>query len=192
MRVLAAFAVLGFMAGVPAAIAAEGDVPPPAAAPHAAELDSLFHSLQTTSDADSARGLEQQIWTLWLDSGDETVNTLMAKSMIAMNARAYDLALTFLDAIVAARPDYAEGWNKRATLYWMMGKYPESLSDIDRTLALEPRHFGALSGRGMIYRQMGDASKAMDAFRQALVADPNLADVKAALKALEDANGRDI
>jgi tetratricopeptide (TPR) repeat protein len=192
MRVLAAMATVAFLLSPTIALHAEEAAPIVAARPHAAELDALFQSLKATSDQDEADRIEAQIWALWLDSGDTKINALMAQTLLAMNVHAYGAALTNLDEIVTLKPDYAEGWNKRATLYWMLGQYRESLADIDKTLALEPRHFGALSGRGMIMREMGDLAQAMQAFRQALDADPNLADVRAALKALEAAGGKDI
>ena len=137
-------------------------------------------------------GSRPTIWERWLNSGDVEVNKLMDFTIAAMNARAYSLAINYLDSIVAMKPDYAEGWNKRATVYWLMRDYDKSLADIQHTLALEPRHWGALAGLGMIMRDRGEKKKAVEAFRQALAIDPNLDDVKVGLELLEDQLGKDI
>ena len=84
------------------------------------------------------------------------------------------------------KPDYAEGWTKRATVYFLIDDYKKSIFDIERTLALEPRHFGALSGLGMIMRDIGQDKRAIDAFQRALAVDPYLDNVK---KALDDIQG---
>src|SRR3546814_20777188 len=76
--------------------------------------------------------------------------------------------------MVVIAPGFAEGWNKRATVHYLLGNYGESLADIAETLALEPRHFGALSGRGLVYLRLEDAQRALDAFEQALAIPPNL------------------
>ncbi len=193
-----AFALAAALLASPAsALAVEtppAATPPAVAAPDANNpgLDALFASLKETDDYSEARKIEAKIWALWMDAGDQQVNRLMDYTIAAMDARAYSLAISYLDAMIAMKPEFAEGWNKRATVYWMMGDYGHSLSDIQRTLALEPRHWGALSGLGMIMRDLGELEKAVTAFRLALEIDPNLEDVKVGLQLLEDKLGKGI
>jgi tetratricopeptide (TPR) repeat protein len=205
---LIALALAAAMLLVPVPVSAAGAAPdgPPAAAAsqplpspsaEAAELDSLFAALKDLTDDGDARTVEARIQALWLDSGDAEVNRLMDYAVAAINARAYALAVGYLDSIILRQPDYAEGWNKRATVYWLMGAYDRSyyarsLADIDRTLALEPRHWGALAGRGWILQDFGEDRRAIDAFRQALAIDPNREDVRVSLRLLEDKLGKGI
>ncbi len=188
---------------IPASVSAATPAPgaPAAAAPSesakASELDSLFAALKSVSDESDARIVEARIQELWLDSGDVEVNRLMGYAIAAVDAGAFHLAVNYLNSIVLRKPDYAEGWNKRATVYWLMGAddrsyYTKSLADIDRTLALEPRHWGALAGRGMIMQDLGEDKKAVEAFRQSLAIDPWREDVLVSLRLLEDKLGKGI
>ena len=114
-------------------------------------------------------------------------------ALAAMQAKKYPRALDFLDRVVLMEPDYVEGWNKRATVYFLMDDYNHSIADIGHVLALEPRHFGALSGLGMIMRELGDDNRAMAAYRAALAVDPLLDNVRDALDELETkAKGQDL
>jgi tetratricopeptide (TPR) repeat protein len=138
-------------------------------------LDILFDQLQQVAETGEARAIEAEIWRIWIASGDPELDARMAEGMGAMGARDYPHALAEFSAIVDAAPDFAEGWNKRATLYWLMGDYQASIEDIDRTLALEPRHFGALSGLSMIRDALGEPREALEAFDRALAVYPNMA-----------------
>ena len=169
--------------GVPAP-QATASRPSPAAA-RADQLDSLFAQLHMMTSAEQAVPVQLKIWQLWMASDSPTAEILLQQATAAMNERADDEALTILNRLVEAYPDYAEAWNKRATLFFSMGREAESLADIDRVLALEPRHFGALSGRGMILAKQKKYGEALDAYRGALEMNPQLEDVKAAIKALE-------
>lgn len=148
-------------------------------------LDRLLAKLHRLDDSDEAQRTEAAIWALWMSSDSPTAEVLIGQAAAAMNNRRFAPALAILDRLVETDPDFAEAWNKRATLYFMMGRYEESLADIVRVLDLEPRHFGALSGRGMIYQRQKNYAAALAAFREALVINPNMADVKDAVKALE-------
>jgi tetratricopeptide (TPR) repeat protein len=98
-----------------------------------------------------------------------------------------------LSAVVKLRPDYVEGWNRRATLYYLQNDYTRSLQDIEQVLRREPRHFGALAGLGMIMQELGDDRRALDAFRKALAVNPHLEKVPELVKTLtEKVEGRDI
>jgi tetratricopeptide (TPR) repeat protein len=165
---------------------------PPAAAvqvTRAERIDSLFATLQAETDPDAAEEIENAILGLWLESGSDTVDLLMRWTLKAMEAKEYPRALDFLDRIVLLAPGYAEGWNKRATVYFLMDEYGKAISDIGRVLELEPRHFGALSGLGIIMRSLGDDERAKAAYRQALEVDPHLDNVQKALDELEAATG---
>jgi tetratricopeptide (TPR) repeat protein len=152
----------------------------------AARLDALFEALKSATDPDAAKDAENDIIKTWLESGSDTIDLLMNWTLNAMEEKNYALALDYLDRIIAMKPDYAEGWNKRATVHFLVDDYSKAIADIERTLALEPRHFGALSGLGTIMRDIGDDDRAVIAFRHALEIDPYLDSVKDALKEIED------
>jgi tetratricopeptide (TPR) repeat protein len=156
-------------------------------------LDTLFSALKIAPDEASAKAIEERIWALWLISGSDTCNLLMARAKVATDAKDYDLALKLLDAIVTIKPDYVEGWNRRATIYYLKDDYAHAIADISKVLTLEPRHFGALSGLGQMLQEIGDDKDALEAYRKALVIDPHLEHVPELVKTLTDkVEGRDI
>ncbi len=137
-----------------------------------ARLDGLFAQLGTASSADAAQPIEAQIWGIWLQSGVDRINGLMGIGIAAMNQANYDDAMEAFSRVVTLAPDFAEGWNKRATVLYLMGRTTESMQDIDHVLALEPRHFGALSGLGLCNVRLGKDQAALDAFKRAAAIDP--------------------
>ena len=147
-------------------------------------LDGLFERLQATRDAAEAAEIQNRIWALWFTAEDRKVTMLMGVGSMAMNQGQYQPALEAFNRVVAMAPDFAEGWNRRATLYYLMGDYPASVSDIAKTLALEPRHFGALSGLGLINMRLGRTDQAIKAFRDALAVNPHSTGAKANLDSL--------
>jgi tetratricopeptide (TPR) repeat protein len=149
----------------------------------AEQLDILFAHLRRPGVP--SEPVEQKIWALWATSDSPTAEVLLEQAGRAIEGRAPAEALSILDRLVGAFPDYAEAWNKRATLYFMMKRYDQALKDIDRVLDLEPRHFGALAGRGVILERQKNYSAAREAFEQALAVNPTLEQVKDALKALD-------
>ena len=156
-------------------------------------LDFLFGALKAAPDEASAKHVEARIWALWLQTPSDTTALLMVRAKAAMDAQRMDVALKLLDAVVKLRPDYVEGWNRRATLYYLRNDYVHSLQDIEQVLILEPRHFGALAGLGMIMQDIGDEKRALDAFRKALAINPHLEKVPELVKTLsEKVEGRDI
>jgi tetratricopeptide (TPR) repeat protein len=156
-------------------------------------LDTLFSALKIAPDETSSKAIEERIWALWLISGSDTCNLLMARAKVATDAKDYDLALKLLDAIVEIKPDYVEGWNRRATIYYLKDDYTHAIADIGEVLAREPRHFGALSGLGQMLQEIGDDKDALEAYRKALVIDPHLEHVPEVVKTLTDkVEGRDI
>ena len=135
-------------------------------------LAKLFVALAEASDPAQGLAIEGFIWGIWLDGGDPGLNELMARGVAAMRAnRLRDAAERFTELILAA-PEFAEAWNKRATVYYLMDRYEDSVRDIERTLALEPRHFGAISGMGLIFLERGDEEGALGAFEKVLEIHP--------------------
>jgi tetratricopeptide (TPR) repeat protein len=156
-------------------------------------LDFLFGALKVAPDEASAKHVEARIWALWLQTPSDTTALLMLRAKAAMDAQQIEVALKLLDAVVKLRPDYVEGWNRRATLYYLQNDYAHSLEDIEQVLIREPRHFGALAGLGMIMQDLGDEKRALDAFRKALAINPYLDKVPELVKTLtEKVEGRDI
>ena len=148
-------------------------------------LDRLFGRLKTAKSEQEAKVVEQSIWRLWAHSGKPTDDLLLEQATRSMNARQYRKALDILDAILEHSPDFSEAWNKRATVNYVVGRLDQSLADINKVLSLEPRHFGALSGLGMIRRDKGDELGALEAFREALSINPFMPNVQDAVKELE-------
>jgi len=156
-------------------------------------LDFLFGALKAAPDEASAKHVEARIWAVWMQTPSDTAALLMVRAKAAMDAKQVDVALKLLDAVVKLRPDYVEGWNRRATLYYLKNDYAHSLQDIEQVLVREPRHFGALAGLGMIMQDLGDEKRALDAFRKALAVNPHLEKVPDLVKTLtEKVEGRDI
>ena len=137
-------------------------------------LDGLFARLAAARDVAEAAVIEEEIWTRWLESGRDDVDEQMTRGMRAMERGDGATALLAFDAVVELAPDFAEGWNKRATLHWLTGDWRSSVADIDRTLALEARHFGALSGLALILEAEGKPFEALEALEQVIAIHPRL------------------
>jgi tetratricopeptide (TPR) repeat protein len=148
-------------------------------------LDRLFAELHRTKNQSEANRLTSLIWQIWNNPEDAETSRLMDDGRDALQRLDFGTALNRFNAIIARAPTLAEGWNKRATLFYVMGDYGASIRDIDRVLDLEPRHFGALAGLGMNYDALGNKRKALDAWRQALVANPHLLDAPIRIRELE-------
>src|SRR5437868_14375712 len=156
-------------------------------------LDFLFEALKAAPDADSAKLVEGRIWALWLASGSDTADLLMSRVKTALDGKDNNLAIELLTAVIGLKPEYIEAWNKRATLYFANKDYSKSLADIRQVLAREPRHFGALSGLGIIMQEFGEDKLALEAFRRALAVNPHLPKIPEFVKSLtEKVEGRDI
>lgn len=157
------------------------------------ELDDLFAELAKAPNPMKAHGTEQRILQRLIASGSPSVDLLMSWTDKALSAKDYPAALDLLDQIIALKPDYAEGYNRRATVYYVLDDYTRSVNDIRRVLALEPRHFGALSGLGAILTEIGQPERAREIYMKALAIHPNLKTVKDALKELDESDaGKDI
>jgi tetratricopeptide (TPR) repeat protein len=149
-------------------------------------LDKLFYRLRKSEQPEEAKKAETQIWQLWMESDSPTAEALLQQATIAMGDQAPGPALKILDALIDAHPDMAEAWNKRATLYFNLGRFDDSIADIEKTLELEPRHFGALSGWGMILRIQGKDLEALKVYKEALSVNPQMPGVQAAVKEIEE------
>lgn len=148
-------------------------------------LDRLFGQLHQAGDEKAAKTIEQAIWNLWARSGSPTVDALMGQAEKAMAASQHGVAISILDTAIELRPEFPEAWNRRATAYYLDRQFERSLADIERVLELEPRHFGALSGLGVIRREQGDLRGALSAFRRALAIHPFQSAARRAVKELE-------
>jgi tetratricopeptide (TPR) repeat protein len=164
--------------------------PPPAApgteaAARARQLDALFAGLQASKVEEEGDAMVAEIWRLWLRSGRPELDAAMQQAVNLLAAGLGSLAMPILDDIVAQAPDWAEGWNKRATVLYLLGEHDRSLADIEHVLALEPRHFGALAGMGLIRIARGEPREALAAFRRALAVNPFLKERFALMPELE-------
>ncbi len=149
------------------------------------KLDQLFAKLQLKDLGSAAIKTEAEIWDLWMKSGNESENQQLYAATRMMDIGQFALAETKLNELIAQTQNFPEAYNKRATLYFLMGKLDESLADIVTTLELEPRHFGALSGRGMILAKQKKYAEALKAYRDALVMNPYMFGVIATVQQLE-------
>lgn len=156
------------------------------------KLDGLFSRLQTAPAAEAGR-IEREIWIEWSKSGSPAMDLLLQRGRDAMALGEYRVAVEHFTAIIDHSPDFAEAWNARATAYYNSGDYGPSVADIAEVLRLNPRHFGALSGFGMILEEIGRTEQALEVYKAALALHPNLEGVTAAVQRLESqAEGREL
>jgi tetratricopeptide (TPR) repeat protein len=160
-----------FAAGPPAQDVAPPDVTPKT---RAERLDKLFSDLKRERNEKAAERIANQIWLVWNDSGSASIDLMMQWSQKAIQDQKFDVALDFLDQVVTLQPDFAEGWNRRATVHFLMKNYGKSMADIDKTLELEPRHFGAISGLAQIMADTGRREQALRAWQRVLDIYPML------------------
>ena len=173
MRILYAFCAAILTAGaLYPAVATEHTAAaiekPPAAAKAENRLDALFGELKRERNEKAAERIAGRISEAWSQSGSASIDLMMGWSKTAMDNKKFDVALDFLDQVVTMEPTYAEGWNRRATVHFMMQNYAKSMSDINHTLQIEPRHFGALSGMGQIMKNTGREELALRAWERVL------------------------
>jgi tetratricopeptide (TPR) repeat protein len=168
----------------------------PAAKPEEApksRIDTLFERLANATDETEAKGVAERIETLWLRSGSDTGDLLMTRVNRAIEAKDWDLALDLLDSLLALRPEWAEAWHRRSSVHFHRRDFDAAMRDLRQVLALEPRHFNALAGLGVILRESGNDKQALAAFRHALKLYPQMKQIKDAAERLApDHDGRDI
>jgi len=148
-------------------------------------LDALFTELQKATGTLQAQTITQQIWAIWTTSDNPEVNRLMEEGVDAMSSQDYKTALADFTKMIGIAPDFAEGWNKRATVLWLLNDYEGSMADVDKTLALEPRHFGALWGLGVMDAALEHDEEAVAAFEKALAVNPHMDGVSEQIEALK-------
>jgi tetratricopeptide (TPR) repeat protein len=174
MRILYALCAAVLTAALSPAIAAEPIAAPEKQAATTAEartgnrLDELFGQLKRERNEKAAERIASRIGEEWNHSGSASIDLMMMWSKDAMDSKKFDVALDFLDQVVTMEPTYAEGWNRRATVHFVMQNYAKSMADISHTLELEPRHFGALAGMGQIMKNTGRNELALQAWQRVL------------------------
>ena len=153
--------------------------------PAASDVDTLLDALALAQDGPSADALAAQIQRGWNQSGSAAVDLLMQRATLAMSSRNLALALDLLDTVVVLSPDFAEGWNRRATVHFMRDDFAHSIADVEQVLRLEPRHFGALSGLGRMLETTGQDRQAALFLGEALRVHPFLGGTRERLEAIE-------
>ena len=148
-------------------------------------LDNLFEEL-LAADEDTWEDVEKQIWLEWSKSGSKAMDLLLERGRVEMEKGNVDKAIKHFSALIDHAPGFAEGWNARATAWFVVDRYGLSIADIQQTLIREPRHFGALAGLGMILERVNRPKAALQAYKEAGKVHPNRPNVKAALTRLED------
>ncbi len=153
-------------------------------------LDQLFLHLAETTKKEESDRISSEIWERWIDIDDDTARAWLGRGIQAMSSQYYHEALRSFNKVIQIAPDFAEGWNKRATLFYLAGQYDRSIHDIKRALVLEPRHFGALSGLGLIFIERNNFAGALVAFREALALNPHLTRIRRYVDRLEERQRR--
>jgi tetratricopeptide (TPR) repeat protein len=149
-----------------------------------ADLPALARSLRDPDPV--VRGfVESAMWSVWSRSGDAEVDRLFARGVEQLGSRQLDAAVGTFTRVIQRRPEFAEGWNKRATAYYVLGDYRRSLADCDEVMARNPYHWGALSGYGMIYMQLDQPARALEYLEKALAVNPNLDQVAQTIEVLK-------
>jgi tetratricopeptide (TPR) repeat protein len=147
-------------------------------------LDGLFNTIRQTDSAEVANKTANKIWQIWLQNNNRQTQERLAQVIAVMEQKPHD-AFTIYKKLIFDVPEFAEGWNKRATLHYLFGEYDASASDIERTLELEPRHFGALSGLGLVYLAQEKYVKAKAAFEAALLIHPHSRSIRRNIELLD-------
>jgi tetratricopeptide (TPR) repeat protein len=178
------------MAGTPAVAQQTGGGPLPAAPAPGSQpapdvLDGLLGQLRQAEDEAAAKAIEQRVWRAWMRSGSPTVDVLVRQAEKAIAENQHRVAISILSAAIELEPEFPEVWNRRATAYYLNRQFKLSLADAERVLELEPRHFAALAGLGVLHQEMGDERAALQAFRRALAIHPFLSVAERAVKKLE-------
>lgn len=160
-------------------------VPPSFASERARRLDELYSRLREAEGARQARAIEAQIGVVIAQTGSDTADLLMGRAQQAMQQRQADLALSLLDSVIDLYPETVEAWSRRATLYFARRELGRAITDIEHVLRLEPRHFGAMVGLGMMLQQLGEDKAALTVFKRAMEINPHIERVPQIIKRLQ-------
>ncbi len=156
-------------------------------ASHGTQADAPVLKERLTDDSPLVRTVaEQGLWELWSRSGDDGVDALLARGVGEMRAGDLDASIATFSAVIERKPDFAEGWNKRATARFLAGDFRRSLADCDEVMKRNPLHFGALAGYGQIYFQLEQYEKAIEYWKRALRVNPNMEGVEMGIKSAEE------
>lgn len=150
------------------------------------DLDDLFEQLRQAKAPAEIEALQDGIWQIWLTTDDQSLDKYLEEGIRALSAGDYTRAISEFTYLIEARPSFAEGWNKRATAYYLRGEYRASLLDVAETLRLEPRHFGALSGWASMLHTLGDSRGALRVLKRLARLCPHLPGLAGQLRDLED------
>ena len=138
-----------------------------------ARLEDLFKILSKTESDAQINEVTSSIWDIWYETNDPLIEADFYRGLESMRTGDLMMAVVFFTRVIDKNPNFAEGWNKRATVYYMLGKFDASMMDIHETLKLEPRHFGAMDGMGLIFIHLEQFDKAIDIYDQMLKIFPN-------------------
>ena len=156
-------------------------------------LNTLFGELEKAPDAKTAEGLANEIWGIWHHSGNAEIDRMLEVGVNAMYAQEYEAAFAMFNTVVEKAPEFAEGWNKRAHVEYLAGDYDSSIADVKKALSLEPRHWNALHGMGLIYEEMGEPVEALRWFEKALKLYPQMPQLREHIDQLRElTKGREI
>lgn len=147
-------------------------------------LDQLFSALAVEEEPEELKQIQTEIWDVWMESGEDDIDYLVEQGIEELNGQAFSRAIETFSKVTRLAPDYVEGWNKRATAYYLRGDFKTALADIQTVLGLEPRHFGALSGQASIYLAIGDIKRALRSLEQILNLMPYEEDLQVQIKEL--------
>ena len=164
-----------------------------APAAHAAPTEEMFAKLKAATEETEAADVAADIWATWLESGSPTVDLLMQRAMGAVQAGDSDTAHELLDRVILLKPDYPEAWHRRAGLFLESENFPEAFRDLNEALTLEPRHFGAWLGMGVMLEQLGGDKEALESYREALAIYPLMPQARfAAQRLAKQAEGQEL
>ena len=148
-------------------------------------LGPLFDQLRVVDNGTQALEIERAIWNIWFEIDGDKVNSLLVRGRYAISSDQLEFAERLYDELIEIAPEFAEAWNRRATVRYMRGNFAGSIADIEATLKLEPRHFGAISGLGLCRIGLEDLKGAATAFRDVLAINPHAAGPINNLEAIE-------
>jgi len=157
------------------------------------QIDLLLQRLSVAEDPDDVTSVEMEIWSIWTDSGDDAVNMILESATMALKNGETQLAQTLMNCVVELAPRFPEGWNRRATVFILMQNYGAAMKDLNAALALEPRHFGALWSRSLVFEALGETEDALAELQRARTINPHIDGLDERLDYLEggDIDGPD-